>query len=133
MVQQRNVRKDTRLQEQSALHQKRKEMLAEILGTAKEVVNAEEAMKRGGIPHNRLHKSSADGNQPRCILHGADNKEATCSKKVVTHRMERENRKEDFGMSFSHAREHMRHQAVAEYMFRALLSINPLKPNQDEA
>jgi excisionase family DNA binding protein len=64
MVQQKNVRKDSRLQRQIEELQKRMEAVEDILDNAKEVLTVEEASRFMDIARSSLYKMTSDRSIP---------------------------------------------------------------------
>ena len=64
MVQQKNVRKDSRLQRQIEELQKRMDTVEDILDNAKEVLSVEEAARFMDIARNSLYKMTSDRSIP---------------------------------------------------------------------
>ena len=60
MVQQKNVRKDSRLQRQIEELQKRMDAVEDILDNAKEVLSVEEAARFMDIARSSLYKMTSD-------------------------------------------------------------------------
>ena len=60
MVQQKNVRKDSRLQRQIEELQKRMDAMEDILDNAKEVLSVEEAARFMDIARSSLYKMTSD-------------------------------------------------------------------------
>ena len=77
MVQQKNVRKDSRLQRQIEELQKRMDAMEDILDNAKEVLSVEEAARFMDIARSSLYKmtsgesrhSGMDKEEPRNVCH----------------------------------------------------------------
>ena len=64
MVQQKNVRKDSRLQRQIEELQKRMDAMEDILDNAKEVLSVEEAARFMNIARSSLYKMTSDRSIP---------------------------------------------------------------------
>ena len=64
MVQQKNVRKDSRLQRQIEELQKRMDAMEDILDNAKEVLSVEEAARFMDIARSSLYKMTSDRSIP---------------------------------------------------------------------
>ena len=64
MVQQKNVRKDSRLQRQIVELQKRMDAVEDILDNAKEVLSVEEAARFMDIARSSLYKMTSDRSIP---------------------------------------------------------------------
>ena len=79
MVQQNNVRKDSRLQRQIEELQKRMDAVEDILDNAKEVLSVEEAARFMDIARSSLYKMTSDRVMPVMYDEDKEQEPVSCS------------------------------------------------------